>query len=136
MESIKTNKVFNTLMPHQCVKCGKMYKDGSEELLKGCSECGGKFFFYIRKEKIEEQKKIRENIKEDDLKRMEEDVRSLMPEEKHDEPIVLDLETIRVTGPGKYEIDVGSLMRGNPIIIQVGEGKYYIDLFTIMNNKK
>lgn len=123
-------------MPHQCVKCGELYADGSQELLKGCSKCGAKFFFFIRQAKLEEQKKIRDNIKKKDLKKMEKDVRSLMPQVKRDEPVVLDLETIRVIGHGKYEIDVGSLMRGNPIIIQVGEGKYYIDLFTAMNKKK
>ncbi|MBS3143917.1 hypothetical protein J4446_03535, partial [Candidatus Woesearchaeota archaeon] len=32
-------------MPHQCVRCGNMYEDGSEEILKGCS-CGSRFFFF------------------------------------------------------------------------------------------
>ena len=123
-------------MPHQCVKCGEMYPDGSQELLKGCAKCGGKFFFFIRKERLDEQKKIRKEIQKEDLKKMEQDVRSLMPKVKKDEPVILDLETIRVIGPGKYEIDVGSLMRGNPVIIQVGDGKYYIDLFTMMKQKK
>ncbi|MBN1923776.1 MAG: hypothetical protein JW791_03375 [Nanoarchaeota archaeon] len=122
-------------MPHQCVRCGKLYVDGSKELLLGCPDCKGKFFFYIREAKLEEQKQIREDIKKEDLAKMEKDVRSMMPKVKKDEPVVLDLETIRVIGPGKYEIDVGSLMRGSPIIIQVGDGKYYIDLFTAMNRK-
>jgi len=123
-------------MPHQCVKCGEMYPDGSQELLKGCAKCGGKFFFFIRKERLDEQKKVRKEIQKEDLKKMEQDVRSLMPKVKKDEPVILDLETISVIGPGKYEIDVGSLMRGNPVIIQVGDGKYYIDLFTMMKQKK
>ncbi len=33
-------------MPHQCLKCGKIFPSGSPEILKGCSECGGKRFFY------------------------------------------------------------------------------------------
>ncbi len=123
-------------MPHQCVRCGELYEDGSKELLEGCPKCGGKFFFYIRKEKLEEQKEIRTKIGKKDLQKMEKDVRSMLPVDKRSEPVILDLETIRVIKPGKYEIDIGSLMRGNPIIIQVGEGKYYIDLFTAMNKKK
>ena len=123
-------------MPHQCVRCGKMYIDGSKELLEGCPDCKGKFFFYIREGSIEEQKNILEKLDKKDLKKMEKDVRSLMPPTKNDEVIVLDFENIRVIGPGKYEIDVGSLMRGNPVIIQVGEGKYYIDLVTAMTSKK
>jgi predicted nucleic acid-binding Zn-ribbon protein len=33
-------------MPHQCLKCGKVFPSGSPEILKGCSDCGGKKFFY------------------------------------------------------------------------------------------
>lgn len=122
-------------MPHQCVRCGQMYDDGAKELLAGCSKCQGKFFFYIRKEKLEEQKNIRTELPKAELVNIEKDVRSLMPKVKHEEPVILDIETIRVITPGKYEIDVSSLMRGNPIIIQVGDGKYYIDLFTAMKPK-
>ena len=44
-------------MPHQCVRCSTMYEDGSAEILKGCS-CGGKLFFYIKKERLEKDKEI------------------------------------------------------------------------------
>ena len=40
-------------MPHQCIRCGKEYPDGSEALLSGCS-CGAKFFFFFR-EKMPEK---------------------------------------------------------------------------------
>ncbi|WP_455392508.1 OapC/ArvC family zinc-ribbon domain-containing protein [[Eubacterium] cellulosolvens] len=33
-------------MPHQCLKCGKVFPSGSPEILKGCANCGGKKFFY------------------------------------------------------------------------------------------
>ena len=36
----------NFKMPHQCLKCGKVFPSGSPEILKGCSDCGGKKFFY------------------------------------------------------------------------------------------
>lgn len=123
------------IMPHQCVRCGEMYDDGAKELLAGCSKCQGKFFFFIRKEKLEEKKNIRTEIAKVELTNIEKDVRSMMPKVKREEPVILDIETIRVVSPGKYEIDVSSLMRGNPIIIQVGDGKYYIDLFTAMKPK-
>ena len=42
-------------MPHQCVRCNTFHEDGSEQILKGC-ECGGKLFFYIKKEKLEKKK--------------------------------------------------------------------------------
>ena len=28
-------------MPHQCVRCGEFYEDGSNQILSGC-KCGGK----------------------------------------------------------------------------------------------
>lgn len=35
-------------MPHQCLQCGKVFPSGSSEILKGCSDCGGKRFFYTQ----------------------------------------------------------------------------------------
>ena len=49
-------------MPHQCLKCGKVFPSGSSEILKGCSDCGGKKFFYteqpvteVERERLTEQ---------------------------------------------------------------------------------
>jgi predicted nucleic acid-binding Zn-ribbon protein len=117
-------------MPHQCVKCGKIYDNASNELLTGCSNCKGKFFFFIKKDALKSD--FVEKLSKQDADKMERDIRSLIPDLKSTEPVILDLETIRVIGPGKYEIDIGRLMRGKPVIIQAGEGKYYIDLSTAM----
>ncbi len=46
-------------MPHQCLKCGHIFEEGSSELLKGCPDCGGNRFFYT-KQPLDEQE--RENI--------------------------------------------------------------------------
>ncbi len=35
-------------MPHQCLKCGQIFEDGSPQLLKGCPHCGGNRFFYTK----------------------------------------------------------------------------------------
>ncbi|MGB2674266.1 MAG: Zn-ribbon containing protein, partial [Methanoregula sp.] len=39
-------------MPHKCTKCGREYKDGSTEILKGCASCGGKKFLYVKESEI------------------------------------------------------------------------------------
>jgi len=117
-------------MPHQCVRCNTFYEDGSEEILKGCP-CGGKLFFYIKKEKIEQARKVAEDVKlsEKEKEQMEKDVFELVGSEiDEEEPIVLDLESIRVTKPGKYELDLVHLFKGDPIIFKLEEGKYMIDL--------
>ena len=124
-------------MPHQCVRCGTIYSDGSRELLEGCSKCNGKFFFYIRKEKMMGRaEELRKTLSKKQLTSMEHDVRGLLSKDnKKEKPVILDIETIKVKGPGKYEIDVVSLMSGKPIIIKVGDGKYFIDLITAFEKK-
>jgi len=35
-------------MPHQCLKCGKVFEEGSAQLLKGCPDCNGNRFFFTK----------------------------------------------------------------------------------------
>jgi predicted nucleic acid-binding Zn-ribbon protein len=46
-------------MPHQCLKCGRIFEEGSPQLLRGCPDCTGNRFFYT-KEPLD--KKQREEI--------------------------------------------------------------------------
>lgn len=110
-----------------------MYPDAAEELLKGCG-CGSHFFYYIKKEYADKLRdEIHEKIQEldkVDKKKVEKDVREIMGiEEKEEIPVILDLESIRVLGPGKYEIDIVNLFnKKRPLIYKLEEGKYIIDL--------
>jgi len=45
-------------MPHQCLKCGKIFEEGSVELLKGCPACDGNHFFYTKEPLGEEERKV------------------------------------------------------------------------------
>lgn len=125
-------------MPHQCVHCSKVYPDASKELLEGCI-CGSHFFFYVKQEQIEALKETNEEAVFIDLnveqkKQIESDVREIMGVEKEDIPVILDLESIRVLGPGKFEIDIASLFnQKKPLIYKLEEGKYIIDLASSMN---
>ena len=129
-------------MPHQCVHCGKVYPDAAKELLLGCGGCGSHFFYFIKKEyydklnkKVEDeiildiQGKISEIDKLDKIK-IEKDVRDIIGiSEKEDIPVILDLESIRILSPGKFEIDVVNLFnKKRPLIYKLEEGKYIIDL--------
>ena len=119
-------------MPHQCVHCSKILDIGSREILEGCGDCGGKFFFYIKDEQAEKIKESRETpIPEFDTvdkKQVEEDVRTILKIEDEDKPVILDLESVRVLNPGKFEIDIVSLMNRKPIVFKLQEGKYLIDI--------
>ncbi|MBW2981064.1 Zn-ribbon domain-containing protein [Candidatus Woesearchaeota archaeon] len=122
-------------MPHQCVRCNKFYDDGASEILKGCS-CGGRLFFYIRKDKLKKVKEVVEGAKltPADKEKIEKDVFDLVGSQiDKDQPVVLDLEAIRVSKPGKYELDLVHLFRKDPLVIKLEEGKYMIDIVESFN---
>src|SRR3989344_4624565 len=102
-------------MPHQCVKCGKFYEDASEELLKGCG-CGGKLFFYMKKNDIDAAKNITVKLSKEDKEQMEKDAIEMVGANDEDKPVVLDLESIRMSKPGKFEIDLVDLFKGAPLV--------------------
>ena len=124
-------------MPHQCVRCNTYYPDGAAEILKGCS-CGARLFFYIKKKDIEYGKELLTNLTEEDKINIEKDVAEVLSirEEEPDTPVVLDLESIRVVKPGKFEIDLVHLFKKDPLIIKLEEGKYMIDLPQAFNKAR
>lgn len=128
-------------MAHQCVHCGKVFPDAAKELLIGCT-CGSHFFYFIKKEYYDKLKKEVDDMLTNEIQgkiseidkldkvRIEQDVREIIGiSEKEDIPIILDLESIRILGPGKFEIDVVNLFnKKRPLIYKLEEGKYIIDL--------
>lgn len=119
-------------MPHQCVHCGEFYPVGSKELLEGCRKCRGHFFFYIRDGQL---KKIKENpieIPKEEKKQIEKDIRDMAGIIDEEVPVILDIESVRVTGGGKFEIDLVNLFsKKRPLIYKLEEGKYIIDLSSL-----
>jgi predicted nucleic acid-binding Zn-ribbon protein len=121
-------------MPHQCVHCGTIYPAGSKELLEGCSECGAHFFFYIKDDQLA---RLRENpitIPPEDQKKVEKEIRELAGITEEDAPVILDIESVRMAGEGKFEIDLVNLFnKKRPLIYKVEEGKYIIDLSSTLS---
>jgi len=126
-------------MPHKCVKCGNLYGDGSEEILKGCSNCSSRFFFFVRQEHLDALEKESAKLSQIEKKDIEKDILYLIPEVDKDMPVIFNLESIRIKKPGKFEIDLVQLFKGNPLIYKIEEGKYIIDLpstFMLKKNAK
>ncbi len=115
-------------MPHQCVRCGTFYEDGSDQILKGCGNCDGKLFFFVKQDKLKEMKKASYKLSKKEKKQIEEDVYDLIGIDQTDKTVVLDLEAIRILKPGKYELDLVNLFKQQPLIYKLEEGKYMIDL--------
>lgn len=120
-------------MPHQCVRCSTLYGDGSVEILNGCS-CGSKLFFYIKQNAFEKRKSALEQVKnlsKEQKEQIEEDVFDLIGVEKGecDYPVILDMESINIVEPGKFELDLVKLFnKKNPLVYKLEDGKYIIDL--------
>jgi predicted nucleic acid-binding Zn-ribbon protein len=115
-------------MPHQCVACGEIFGDGASEILKGCSKCGKRLFFYVKKEKIEEAKNRVLELSDDEKEHIEKDVFDIIGGKDNNEPVVLDFEAVLVSGAGKYELDLVKVFNNKHLIYKVGDGKYMIDI--------
>ena len=123
-------------MPYQCVKCSNIIETGSKEILEGCNNCKGHFFFYIKDGQVEELKNKVIEIPEEDKSKIEKDIREIVGITDEDAPVILDIESIRVTGEGKFEIDIVKLFRKDgPLIYKLEEGKYIIDIASTLHTK-
>ncbi|MFT4313312.1 MAG: Zn-ribbon domain-containing protein [Candidatus Woesearchaeota archaeon] len=118
-------------MPHQCVRCGKMYEDASQNILTGCT-CGSKLFYYIRADKLAQVQKEKnvEELSQKDRTRIEKDIYDIIGDEiNKNNPVVLDIESVKVLKPGKFELDIVALFNSErPLVYQTGDGRYIIDL--------
>ena len=122
-------------MSHQCVHCSNIYPSGSKEVLQGCGNCGGHFFFYVKDEQLNRSEEMPFEIPSEEKKRIEEDIREMVGITDENSPVILDIESVRVFGEGKYEIDLVSLFnKKKPIISKLEEGKYIIDLSSLMES--
>lgn len=68
---------------------------------------------------------------------IEKDIREMSGlEDEPETPVILDLESIKVVGEGKFEIDVVNLFKKErPLIYNLEEGKYIIDIAASMKAK-
>ena len=125
-------------MPHKCMKCGREFRDGSVEILKGCPSCGGKKFIYVssnvKNADVLEEKTVAEIAKE-----TKQEVLEVHPEVK---PVasavdILDrVDSVRIMGKGKYELNLERLVGSQDLIIGMGsDGKYLVDLNSMSKPK-
>ena len=115
-------------MPHQCVRCSNVYPDGSKAILKGCDQCGGKFFLFVKEAHLKDAKKFSEELTPEEKLQIQEDVTSIVGLDLEESPVILDFESIRIRKPGKYEIDLVDLFKNKPLVYKLEDGKYIIDL--------
>ena len=128
-------------MPHKCVRCGRVFLNNSPELLKGCG-CGSRVFVFLRDDQVtlaeleasgitpsdeQKEKAAEEGVDTKELAWLEEELSQLAIEK----PVSIDYdaaENLRVLEQGSYELNVSSLMRGDPLVVKSEKGVYYIRL--------
>jgi len=120
-------------MSHQCVRCNKIYEDASSEILKGCSSCGGRFFFFVRKEALKQVQEVTAQLSKADKEKIEKDVLDIIGYDE-DKPVILDLASVNILKPGKFELDLVRLFKGEPMVYRLEEGKYVIDIAETFKN--
>lgn len=125
-------------MPHKCTKCGREFRDGSTEILKGCTSCGNKKFLYVR-EAERNQDIIEEKSIEQIAKEKQDEILEVIPD-KADQPVYTPkfvemhdrVETVRILAPGSYELNLEKMASGDERIVRMdGEGSYRIDLLSM-----
>lgn len=119
-------------MRHQCVRCGRIYPSESKSLMKGCI-CGSKLFLYLRTPSLE----VKRSQLPKNLDVLEKEIRKMLGDATSpDQPISISIENLRLARNGVYDIDLESLLRGDPIILRDPLGVYFIDLGTILKRQE
>jgi len=119
-------------MPHKCTKCGREYKDGSTEILKGCASCGGKKFLYVKDTELNKDVLEEKSIEDIARESHEEILQVVEPKTKQEVEMFDRVETIRIVSPGTYELNLEKMAQGDERIVSIGkEGSYIIDLMSM-----
>jgi len=122
-------------MPHKCTQCGREFRDGSTEILRGCPSCDGKKFLYVS-ERVRHHDVLNEKTIEEIASETKEEVLEVKtPEKKHVDSYER-VESVRIVGPGTYELNIEKLASTDERVIGVGkDGSYVVDLISMSKSK-
>ena len=133
---------------HKCIKCAKTFEDDKVPLFDGCY-CGSKFFVSIKPGQENEVESLI-GASEDELNSLKSktDLEILKVERKAQNqettqsmPIThpdhvstkadFGIETVKMSRPGVYDINIEALLRGKPVVIFSNGKTYIIHLATV-----
>lgn len=142
-------------MPHRCTRCGTIFEDGDSVILSGCPNCGWNKFLYVKDEPeglenqgmsvLEEQKLDLESSLDEVVRSIDEALASEQEnveqeeqeseaEREADEERV---ESVRILGPGSYELNLESLFERKELVMAIREeGSYALHLPSVFNQQK
>ena len=149
-------------MPHKCTRCENVFEDGAAVILDGCPNCGWNKFLYVGempsapspedKESLDSD--VAEVINETGKTSEETEPSEHAPADKfireideilgidHQERSVTEddgerVESVRILGPGSYELNLDSLLGRKEIVMAIKEdGTYAVDLPSVFRRDK
>jgi len=121
------------------MKCGREFRDGSVEILKGCPSCGGKKFVYVS-ERVKNADVLEEKSIATIARETKQQVLEVKTEERPAEKasdILARVESVRIMGKGKYELNLKQMAKSQDVIIGMGtDGRYVVDLTSMSKSKR
>ncbi|MGP8321344.1 MAG: Zn-ribbon domain-containing protein [Methanosarcinaceae archaeon] len=149
-------------MPHKCTRCENVFEDGAAVILNGCPNCGWNKFLYVSSTELGPQSDDAKSQDAGDTGVIDESKESKLdaassedtPGEKfiqeiddilgidHKEQNVVEddeerVESIRILGPGSYELNLDSLLERKEIIMAIKHnGTYAVDLPSVFKKDK
>jgi len=121
------------------MKCGREFRDGSVEILKGCPSCGGKKFVYVS-ERVKNADVLEEKSITTIAQETKQQVLEIKTEERPAESasdILTRVESVRIMGRGKYELNLEQMAGSQDVIIGMGtDGRYVVDLASMSKPKR
>lgn len=141
-------------MPHKCTRCESIFVDGASVILSGCPKCGWNKFLYVKDEELEKpggenyqgsevdvghtiidetsSASQADNTPETIVREID-DILGL----KKKEPSVTEedgerVESVRILGPGSYELNLDSLLDRKELVMAIKEdGTYALHLGSV-----
>jgi hypothetical protein len=146
-------------MPHKCTRCESIFEDGAPVILSGCPNCGWNKFLYVKEEELEgaesgaseadqgtghhaviDESSGHKPESKPAGKIIREIVEIIGPEEKDSSTSEDEgerVESVRILGPGSYELNLDSLFDRKEIVMAIKEdGTYALHLSSMFKRDK
>lgn len=146
-------------MPHKCTRCESIFIDGASVILSGCPNCGWNKFLYVSEAELEKSAtKSPEESENEEVHNVIDETSSEKADDKESEPIVREIddilgiekkdtsvteeegervESVRILGPGSYELNLDSLLDRKEIVMAIKEdGAYALHLGSVFKDNK
>jgi predicted nucleic acid-binding Zn-ribbon protein len=128
---------------HKCIRCGSIFQDNDESILRGCTNCGSIFFLYMSTEKeaqeiqqIQEELEKKDTSLEKELTKQIEKKKEEVKEKRRIKRPKFGVETVKIVKEGVYEINLDALMKKKPLIIFEKGKVYFIHLPSVFESIK